>query len=135
VINPSSIWPIQALTARAFGSRVKAQQKRFHPDFYFSTDEKEAEFFGVTNCDTIPAARPRPNVLFLRLLRLHPMSTSPAKWCRKHKIPPLSPEAQAGLLDLSKLLLRAIHEAADSPPPEVRVYYQSMKFILRVAEE
>jgi hypothetical protein len=57
-----------------------------------------------------------------------------AKWCRKHKMPPLSPEAKAGLLDLSKMLLQAIHAAAASPPPEVRVYYQSMKFILRVAE-
>ena len=58
-----------------------------------------------------------------------------AKWCSKHKIPELSPEAPlVGLSELSRIL-PAIHEAPDIPPPEVRVYYQSMKFILRVAEE
>jgi hypothetical protein len=40
-------------------------------------------------------------------------SATAAKWCNKYKIPELSPEAQAGLAELSHILLLAIHEAPD----------------------
>ncbi len=58
-----------------------------------------------------------------------------AKWCKKHKIPPVPLDMQRGLLNLSKILLEALREAPDMPPAEVRVCYQSMKLIVSVAEE
>lgn len=58
-----------------------------------------------------------------------------AKWCRKHKVPSVPPEVESGLLNFSKVLYQAICDSSDITPPEIRVYYQSMKFILRVVDD
>ena len=58
-----------------------------------------------------------------------------ARWCRKHKAPELPQEARAAIHKLTEIVLAAIDDAPESPPPEVRDYYQSMKFLLLVAQE
>jgi hypothetical protein len=62
-------------------------------------------------------------------------TTVAARWCRKQKVPSRSPEVEHGLRSLSEVLYQAICKSTLIPPPEIRVYYQSMKCILRVAND
>jgi uncharacterized protein (DUF2267 family) len=56
-----------------------------------------------------------------------------AHWFQQHNIPPLPPDLHKSLQEFADRVLQAIHADPDVPPPEVRVYYQSMKFILLTA--
>jgi hypothetical protein len=74
-----------------------------------------------------------PDLLHCPAMDLDPLVA--AKWCKKHKIPPLPLDLYDSLQDLANLLLQGIHDDPDIPPSEVRVYYQSMKFILRTMDQ
>ena len=44
-----------------------------------------------------------------------------------------APEMHESLQELVEVIDQCIQDGPDIPPPEVRVYYQSMKYILRTA--
>ncbi len=56
-----------------------------------------------------------------------------AQWCQQHNVPPLPTELHSSLQDLANAVLQKIQDDPKIPPPEVRVLYQSMKFILLTA--
>ena len=56
-----------------------------------------------------------------------------AHWLEQHSVPPLPVDLHNSLQAFADVVLQAIHADPDVPPPEVRVYYQSMKFILLTA--
>jgi hypothetical protein len=71
-----------------------------------------------------------------RLLHCPAMELDPriaAQWCQQHNIPPLPTDLHNSLQEFADRVLQAIHADPGAPPPEVRVYYQSMKFVLLTA--
>jgi hypothetical protein len=56
-----------------------------------------------------------------------------AQWCQQHNVPVLPQDVHNSLQAFADRVLQAIQADPDVPPPEVRVYYQSMKFVLLTA--
>ncbi len=56
-----------------------------------------------------------------------------AEWCRKHQVPPLPPEWRESLQEPVGVIHQRVQDEPDIPPAEVRVYYQSLQYILRTA--
>jgi hypothetical protein len=56
-----------------------------------------------------------------------------SQWLQQNKVPPLPPDLHNSLQDLADVVLQTIHADPDIPPPEVRGYYQSLKFLLLTA--
>jgi hypothetical protein len=54
-------------------------------------------------------------------------------WLEQHNIPPLPTDLHNSLQGFADVVLQAIQADPAVPPPDVRVYYQSMKFILLTA--
>lgn len=54
-------------------------------------------------------------------------------WARKRKLPAIEQGQQRELVRIAGAVYQAIRDDEDSPPREVRVYYQALKFIASVA--
>jgi hypothetical protein len=54
-------------------------------------------------------------------------------WSRKRKLPAIEQGQQRELVRIASAVYQAICDDEDSPPREVRVYYQALKFIASVA--
>ena len=54
-------------------------------------------------------------------------------WCQAKRLPSIPAATQRELVRIAAAVYQAIIDSDDSPPPEVRVYYQSLKFIVSVS--